>query len=37
MRHPTIRFLLAAIVAALSVSLFIGTAIAEGPVPQEPL
>lgn len=36
MRHPAIRFLLAAIVAALSMSLLIGTAFAEGPVPQEP-
>ncbi len=36
MRHPVFRCLLAAVIAALSASLLIGTAFAESPVPQQP-
>lgn len=37
MRHPATRFLLAAIIAILSASLSIGTALAEGPEPEPPV
>ncbi|MCY3747948.1 MAG: hypothetical protein OXG64_01525 [Chloroflexi bacterium] len=36
MRHPATRFLLATVIAALSASLVVGTALAEGPVPRKP-
>lgn len=36
MRHPATRFLLAAVIAALTASLLIGTVAAKGPVPEQP-